>query len=229
MNDMTHTEIAKRDSLTHLCNRCLLFVLHLRSSGRYPEPKILRRRCQELLTEFEDEGVRLGVDPEDLGAMKYALGAFIDEGLLAADWDQKAHWAAHPLQLEIYKSYGSGEKFFELLAKVQDRSKVLEVFFMCMVFGFRGKYRERQGESMQPLIDETRAVLQRLKSQGPSAGTLSPNGYPEDEAQAIFGWQLPLWVTPAAAGVAGLLYYYIKNAGVTDEVAKVLEVMRQVG
>ena len=225
---MEQMQMPERTPLADLCSKCLLFVLHLRSSGRYGDPQTMRQRCKELLAELEEEGARLGVEAEDMQAVKYALVAFIDETVLSSDWDQKDYWAANPLQLEIYKHYVAGEKFFELLNQAQTRPQILEVFYLCMVLGFKGKYRLRQQENMQPLIEETQATLRRLKGQGQPLASLSPRGE-RDEAKGRFYRRLPLWIAPIAAVVVGLFSYYSMSTDVSGEAERTLQSITQVG
>lgn len=218
------TPILQRRSQVELCSKALLFVLHLRSSGRYADAQSMRQRCKELLTEFEEESDRLGFEVKDMQAIKYAIVAFIDETVLTSDWEHKDSWAANPLQLDLYKHYGAGEHFFELLKKSQTRPQILEVFYLCMALGFKGKYRQRQQEQIQVLIEETQDTLRRLKGQGQQQALLSPGGQ-RDEVTERFNRRLPLWIAPVATTVVGLFIYYLAGASLSDQVEKTLQIV----
>ena len=224
ISPVQQTPIPQPSSLSELCSKSLLFVLHLRSSGRYADAQTMRQRCKELLTEFEEESDRLGFEAKDMQAIKYAIVAFIDETVLASDWEQKDTWAANPLQLDIYKHYGAGEHFFELLDQTQTRPQILEVFYLCMALGFKGKYRLRQQEHIQVLVEETQDTLRRLKGQGQLQALLSPGGQ-RDEVMERFHRRLPPWIAPVATTVVGLFIYYLAGAGLSDEAEKALQII----
>jgi len=77
---------------------------------------------------------------------KYALVAWIDDMLIEAPWDGAAWWKENALEVEVFNTRERATQFF---LKAQDATKTprrdaLEVFYVCVVLGFRGLYRDRQ-------------------------------------------------------------------------------------
>ena len=77
---------------------------------------------------------------------KYALVAWIDDMLIEAPWGGRQWWKENALEVEIFNTRERATQFF---AKSQNATKTtrrdaLEVFYVCVVLGFRGLYRDPQ-------------------------------------------------------------------------------------
>jgi len=75
---------------------------------------------------------------------KYALVAWVDEVLIEADWDGRHWWNENALEQEIF---GFRLAFLQFYLKAREASALpkrdaLEVFYVCVVLGFRGLYRD---------------------------------------------------------------------------------------
>ena len=188
---------------------CFTMVVQLRAARELGASDVLRQRVKDLLGEAEREAARAGVAPEDLQMARFALVAFVDETLLLSDWSQRDRWAAQPLQLELYDRYDAGEAFFDRLAHLRQqptaRAEVIEVYYLCLALGFKGKYQLHEQEKRRILIEETFDELRRVPGLAP--GALAPHGTPRDQAAAEVRSKLPAWAMVVfAAGVALLLY-----------------------
>jgi hypothetical protein len=126
--------------------------------------------------------------------------------LLAAE-----RWADNPLQLDYFGTYLAGEIFFDKLEEVRSRADakpdLLEIYYFCLLLGFKGKYGVSGEEKLRSLIESVGAELGRLK---PGAGKdLSPHWKIPDGPQAVASDKLPRWLVLtcwAIAGVALVLY-----------------------
>jgi type VI secretion system protein ImpK len=116
---------------------------------------------------------------------------------------------ARPLQLELYEQYDAGEVFFEnldeMLAQPMAHAEVLEVYYLCMTLGFKGRYQLHDQERLRVLIEETFAALTRTP--GMASGMLSPHGKPRDQAATEVRSKLPVWVIAVFAVTLGLIIY----------------------
>ena len=81
----------------------------------------------------------------DWALAKYALVAWIDEVLIQANWEGRSYWVNNALEWEEFHSAECAEEFFRKAQQATSLSNrdALEVFYICMVLGFRGLYRDR--------------------------------------------------------------------------------------
>jgi type VI secretion system protein ImpK len=200
---------ARARRLAEIYAPCFTLVLQLRAAADFGDAAVLRRRILDLLDLSEREAMRAGIPSEDLRLAKFALVAFLDETILSSDWHQKDRWIAQPLQLELYDRYDAGEEFFVQLERLRAQpaahAEVLEVFYLCMALGFKGRYQIVQQEQIRVLIEGTYADLSRLP--GMVAGALAPHGKPRDQVATEVRSKLPTWVIVAAAAVVALVLY----------------------
>jgi type VI secretion system protein ImpK len=73
---------------------------------------------------------------------KYALAAWIDESLTEAEWPAREWWQQHSLERIYFDSAEAGVQFFvkSQSAREFNNHDALEVFYVCVMLGFRGIY-----------------------------------------------------------------------------------------
>lgn len=73
---------------------------------------------------------------------KYAIASWIDEMLLSLPWDGASWWENHILEMELFQTRLCHIRFFELAKEATsiDTRDALEVFYNCVILGFRGIY-----------------------------------------------------------------------------------------
>jgi type VI secretion system protein ImpK len=84
---------------------------------------------------------------EDWLLAKYAMVAWIDDMLIDAPWDGRVEWKETPLEFELFNSSKAYSTFYlraEDAAKMSNKD-ALEVYYVCVVLGFRGLYRDESG------------------------------------------------------------------------------------
>lgn len=209
---------------------CFSLALQLRATQEYGESEVLRRRIQQLLESTRREAARTGLAPEDVREAEFALVAFLDETLLSSEWSQKDRWLARPLQLELYDRYDAGEAFFDRLDGLRANpglhAEVLEVYYLCMALGFKGKYQLHGQEELRTLIEEVQTEVERQPGMAP--GPLAPRGQPRGQVATEVRSRIPTWALVAAVVVLSLVIYlgmsvYISRTA--DEVARDIEVV----
>ncbi len=119
----------------------------------------------------------------------FAVVALLDESVLKLQHPAFADWAQRPLQEEMFGHNRAGEVFFDhlrtLLARQdsQETADVLEIFCLCMLLGFKGKYAlsassyvsggvqtgtwgsSRSGGEIHTLIRQCREKIDRIRGQ----------------------------------------------------------------
>ncbi|MFN7291627.1 MAG: DotU family type IV/VI secretion system protein [Pirellula sp.] len=93
---------------------------------------------------------------------RYALAVWIDEICLSLPWNGSEWWQSNILEMEIFQSRICNVRFFELAkqaASYRDR-QALDVFYCCVVLGFRGMYASSECLPNQSSVGEFPATLQ---------------------------------------------------------------------
>jgi type VI secretion system protein ImpK len=109
-----------------------------------------------------------------------------------------------PLQEEMFGHHVAGETFFENLEKLMSRqdshdaADVLEVYALCLLMGYKGRYGMSGPEATRPIIDSTLEKIRRIR--GPLVG-LSP-AWAVPEGGAVAAKRDP-WVSRLAFGALG--------------------------
>jgi type VI secretion system protein ImpK len=187
-------------------NRLLDVLPQLRSSVQHPNPTALRDSLAQGVRQFEAQARAAGVTTEKIVAARYALCTLIDETATSTPLGTSGAWAHQGLLALFHGETGGGEKFFQLLSRLAENPHanldLLELMYVCLEFGFEGRFRILDGGQRQ-----LEAIRQRLlqiirKQRGEYERDLSPNWRGlGDVAQRRLGW-LPLWVVGAVTGVA---------------------------
>lgn len=198
--------------------KCFALILQLRATDEYGDAAQLRGRILDLLERARREAQRASGTVEDAREAEFALVAFLDETILSSNWSEKDHWLAEPLQLELYDRYDAGEEFFVRLGQLREdaggRPEVLEVYYLCMALGFKGRYLLHDQEKLRNLIEDTYAELSGTP--GMQLQTLSPHGEPRDQVATEVKSKLPAWVIAVAALTIGLFIYLGMSLYISD-------------
>ncbi|HLA63191.1 MAG TPA: DotU family type IV/VI secretion system protein, partial [Rhodothermales bacterium] len=170
-------------------------------------PDELRRRAVEQIEAGSRAARRNGGVLEDVRDAEFALVALIDEAVMSSQWEGREQWAARPLQLERYERFDAGEVFFERLDALRGRpdgAEVLEVYFLCLTLGFKGRYQFASPEELRRLIEEVQSELLGRRDELPP---LAPHGLPRSTAEAEGFSERKSWPLVVGALVLVLLLY----------------------
>jgi len=212
--------------LVAAANPLLDVIPQLRSSVEHANPAALRERLAQGVREFEARARASGTSSEKLIAARYALCTLIDETAANTPWGASGAWAQHGLLALFHGEVEGGEKFFQVLAKLAESPQanldVLELMYVCLQFGFEGRYRIIEGGQRQ-----LEAVRQRLltiirKERGEYERDLSPSwqGVP-GAGQVRLGW-VPIWVVIAVTALLMVGIYVgfkLSLSGASDRLA----------
>ena len=226
MADIINTE--KTRKLPDISSECLILILQLRGTNDYGDPAALKNRISEMLERFERESRITGIDNERINMSKFALVAFLDETIISSAWNQKDSWLSEPLQLKLFNTFNAGEEFFDNLNKLRQRSSnykdVLEIFYLCLTLGFKGKYQLQSPENLRRIIDDLNIELHPGAS-GVFEG-LSPNGKPGDYLLQSAQGKFPVWIYPAAAIIILIIFYVIMSVSISGKASDVVEILK---
>jgi type VI secretion system protein ImpK len=221
-----HFESAS-DIVSEICASALLLGVQLRSSRDFGEPAALRRRTKELLDHTEEALRAARVAEADVRDIIFALVSFLDESVSLSPWSQKGTWLSRPMQLERFDRYDAGEEFFVTLDALRHeravRTNVLEIYFLCLTLGFKGKYQLLPDEEWQELVTRVGAELRRDGAHDATA--LSPHGLPSDTLTDAVK-EMPAWVFAAAVAATALVIYVVLAVLISWRAGRVDDLLR---
>jgi type VI secretion system protein ImpK len=190
--------------LVSLAGPVFELVLMLRAGSLGPSTNP-RPTVERLLQEMEQRGATLRYAERQVKAVKFALAAFVDETIMSTNLPLREEWEKFPLQLEYFGEQLAGVKFFErldeLLKQIDTEADVVEVYYVCLLLGFKGKYKVYMEDQLQGLIDTLAAQLKRVGRLQETE--LSPHWKVRDQPEPPRERGLPLWAK--IGGAAGLL------------------------
>ncbi len=117
----------------------VLGLLERIDRGENPSAEDERLHVRGFLDQAE---ARLG-QREDWRLAKYALVAWIDEVLIDAPWSNRGWWENNTLEFELFTTHERANEFYLKAKEASALSSkdALEVFYVAVVLGFRGVYR----------------------------------------------------------------------------------------
>jgi type VI secretion system protein ImpK len=188
------------ERLYQVCADVLVTAVQLTTDSASAGSGDLRQRLIGSLDRMVSDGRRLGISDSDLAEARYALVAFIDEQIMRSDWSGRAEWMQRPLQLDLYRENTAGENFFvrlRALLRSGDRPIAVEIYYLCLVLGFEGAYRDQADP--QAIEKFARASRDQVRKVLPDPTKISPHAKPKGSTRSVTtGWG-PLVVIAASS------------------------------
>jgi len=228
---------------THAENLALGFqeaitaIVRLRSN-RQPvtDAGVFRAHVRQLLSMADQEARNRGYTAEDARLASFAVVAFLDESVLNLHNPIFADWPRKPLQEELFGGHTAGEIFFQSLQRLLERNEseqladVLEVFQLCVLLGYRGKYGAGGQAELKSQMDTVAQKIRRIRK---DTGMLSPAWAPAARIAAPAGvdpWLRPVLIGAVGCVVLALLLFGVFSlslgSGVSDLRGAVAETQR---
>ncbi len=176
----------------------------------------LRRTVDGLFRQMEQDALRRGFTEAQTQSAKFALAALVDETVLSGGSSVRGEWERQPLQLEYFKEVHAGLKFFErldiLLKNAEQEADVIEVYYLCLLLGFKGKYHIFLEDQLPGVINN---VETRLRQAGRlTKNALAPHWLAKDQPDPPRAAPVtPRWVKLAGGSALGavVLVYLLLN------------------
>jgi type VI secretion system protein ImpK len=214
-----------RKTLADIASESFILILQLRSTGDYGNASALRSKVFEMFERFERNARSSGIENEKIRYAKFALAAFIDETIIGSSWEHKDEWLSEPLQISMFDTFNAGEEFFSNLSTLRQRSgsnkEVLEVYYLCLTLGFKGKYQLQSPESLRRIADDLNMELH--PDVQPTLDNLSPHARPHENFVKAVNEGLPLWLYPVSAIVLSVIFYLIMSSSISSKAEEVVE------
>jgi type VI secretion system protein ImpK len=187
-----------------------IFDLILRlKAGIVAPSNELRPQIAAMLEDFEKRAERYRFSSKITQVSKFALASFVDETVLTNNFHLKEEWEKNPLQLEYFGEQLAGNKFFEkllaMLKQVDVTADAVEIYYVCMLLGFKGRYGVYEKEKLLAIMQETANALVKAGKIKPVE--LSPHWLANDQPTPPEKRGMPTWAKIGA--LAGLCFAFI--------------------
>lgn len=195
--------------LVGLATPVLELIMQLRAKLVQPSNN-LRRTIDGMLRQMEQSAEALGYREAQVQSAKFALAAFTDETVLTADFPLRDEWEKFALQLEYFGEQLAGVKFYERLDRLmkegESNADVLEVYYICLLVGYKGKYNIDLLEDQLKVVIQTVAdCLRRFNRL--HAVTLSPHWRATDQPELATDEGIPRWAKIGGGVGLGLIIF----------------------
>lgn len=177
------------------------------------DPETFRQHFKQVLSVAHDEARGAGYSSEDVKLAVYAVVVMLDETALQSRQAAFGEWARQPLQEELFGGHVGGDVFFERIRELLGRADaersvdVLEVYLLCLLLGFRGRYMGGGEAERQHWIDSAR---QRIAQARGSRSALCPMWAPPTQERIrppSDPWVLRLALVAAASVIVVLVLF----------------------
>jgi type VI secretion system protein ImpK len=185
------------------------YALFLLKNGCGPQDKAaFSDHMTQFIGDVDRKARELGVPADDIEAAKYAFCAAADEIILRSQYEVREAWETRPLQLRLFGDQLAGEHFFQRLedlrARGSERLQSLEVFQLCLLLGFQGRYALEGKDKLSYLSSRLGDEIARMR--GKSRG-FAPHAERPDQIANKLRSDLSLWVLTSVFALAGLAAY----------------------
>ena len=197
--------IATKTTLADLLYDGFYMVFLLKNAKTPTGAQAFSERITDFLAEFERSAKKHGFSPDDVFDAKYAFCATVDEAILSSRLSIRDDWERRPLQLTLFGDQLAGEYFFDKLDAARNhggrRIQALEVFHMCLLLGFSGKYMLEGPERLTYLTSQLGEQIAHIKGRKAS---FAPHWARPDSVSHELRRGLPVWVGASVLALCGL-------------------------
>jgi len=173
--DSVPTPVASRaGQLALIVQELLTATVRLRANRQGPtDPESFPTHLKQLIAAADQDARQAGYAQGDVRYVLYAVVAFIDESILNSAQPMFRDWPRRPLQDELFGGHVGGEAFFQYLQQLmtrdpsQDLADVLEVYLLCLLLGFQGRYSATNRDELGLWTSRVREQVTRIRGGTP--------------------------------------------------------------
>ncbi|WP_269932865.1 type IVB secretion system protein IcmH/DotU [Aminobacter sp. HY435] len=221
---------AHPNKLVDAFSALLEFAPELENALPPDNPETLRTRLLEELVRARDAAVASGSSLERADQAAWSVAALLDDLALNTPWGGASAWPRQPLVVMLRGDVDAGSQFFSRLEELErhpnrDR-ELLELQYLCMALGFRGKFRI-PGRAGDRSINAVRVAAARfLRDADAADAPLSPNWkgvVASDEPQRFV---IPIWVMGVIAAVLATGIYVALSMALSNQATQLPALVR---
>ena len=190
----------------------------------------LRPQVAAMLADFEKRAERYRFNHKIVQVSKFALASFVDETVLTNNFPLRDEWEKYALQLEYFGEQLAGNKFFEkldaMLKQIETTQDAVEIYYVCMLLGFKGRYGVYEQEKLLAIMQTTANALVKVGKIKPVE--LSPHWLANDQPEPPKKRGMPVWAKIGALsglGIAFIVYLlmFLFSSKFLDEAMRQLQ------
>ena len=212
----------------------LTAIVRLRANRQaVTDAESFRHHMREALRVAGAEAQRSGYTMEDVKLAAFATVALLDESILNSRNPLFADWPRKPLQEEMFGIHVAGETFFQYAQQVLGRADsaeaadLLEVYYLCLLLGYSGRYSVGNRGELKAVMDEMAAKIRRIR--GGYSG-LAPAWALPPEAPRVAGtdpWVKKLTYAAIGCAILALLMFVGFKLGLSSGVSDLRAIAMQ--
>ena len=160
--------------LALIVQELLTATVRLRANRQGPtDAESFRAHLKQLIARADQDARQAGYSQGDVRYALYAVVAFIDESILNSAQAMFRDWPRRPLQDELFGGHVGGEAFFQYLQQLMTRdpspdlADVLEVYLLCLLLGFQGRYSATNRDELGLWTSRVREQVTRIRGGTP--------------------------------------------------------------
>jgi type VI secretion system protein ImpK len=173
-------------NLALLYEGLLTGIVRLQASRQHiSDGESFRKRTKATLNEIEHVAVPAGYDGQDIKDTHFAVVALLDSVVLHSNDAVRAEWERKSFEEELFGQAHAGQTFFEKLEHFLSRrdseqlANILEVYLLCLLLGFEGRYAGGLRGELESIIERTKRRIDniRKRSRQISPAAMLPANY----------------------------------------------------
>lgn len=209
----TDTVIAaeRADTLALLYQGVLTGIVRIQAGRQsLADLDTFRRRMKAALHDVTKEATAAGYESTEIRDAEFAVVAFLDEAIMSSREPKAEEWRKRPLNVELFGQAIAGNVFFDKLTDIERRrdslhlADLLEVYLLCLLLGFEGRFAP-------PLKSEAHRIIDRLRVRVESIRGITYKLSPElgliPETQPVSSG--PPWILWAAGAIAAAILLFL--------------------
>jgi type VI secretion system protein ImpK len=157
-------------NLAILYEGLLTGIVRLQASRQHiSDGETFRKRTKATLNEIEHVAVPAGYDGQDIKDTHFAVVALLDSVVLHSNDAVRSEWERKSFEEEIFGQALAGQMFFEKLEHFLSRrdseqlANILEVYLLCLLLGFEGRYAGGLRAELETIIERTKRRIDNIR------------------------------------------------------------------
>jgi type VI secretion system protein ImpK len=218
---------ARPDSLALLYQNVFTGIVRLQAGRqRLNDLVAFRRRIIDALQDVQKGAAAAGYRSSQVRDAEMAVVAFLDEAVLSLKDNARDAWAKQTLSLELYGESNAGEVFYERLNELSGDADshrladLLEVYLLCLLLGFEGKFSGsmhglalRISDGLRRRIETIRGSDYRLAPPLQFADPTPQSGKPKSSLNRRRLWLVGLLGCPFLLFALFRIYLWVRVSG----------------
>jgi type VI secretion system protein ImpK len=201
------SEVATKNDLITFAGPIFDIVLRVKAGIVVPASD-LRLKVESMFDDYERRAERYRFNHKIVSVAKFGMAAFVDEAVLTANSPIRNDWERNPLQLKYFGEQLAGNKFFDklesMLPQIEVTQDAVEIYYYCMLLGFKGRYAVYEQEKLLATMQNTANQLVKVGKIKPV--DLSPNWVANDQPTPPEKKGMPIWAKVGALGGLGFAF-----------------------